>query len=116
MIYSENEDYAELRTKYIFDRNNINQFKERITDNLSRGQFDDILKDIDSKDSNIEHIILKCQRLLLESSDCCRKTYTTGLPRDKPWFDDICKYMKTQKKKTLRQFRRAKNCRKSEQI
>ena len=32
MIYSENEDYAELRTKYIFDRNNINQFKERITD------------------------------------------------------------------------------------
>ena len=84
MVYSENEDNAELRTKYIFDRNNINQFKERITDNLSRGQFDDILKDIDSKDSNIEHIILECQGLLLESSDCCRKTYTTGLPKDKP--------------------------------
>ena len=108
IAYSENEEAPELRTRYIFDQNNINKYKLSIQDNLNSGKLDEILKDIESRDSNIEQILRKCQNLLLESGDCCRKTYTTRLIKNKPWFNGTCKSMKAEKNRALRQYRQSR--------
>ena len=108
IAYSENEEAPELRTRYIFDQNNKNKYKQSIQDNLNSGKLDEILKDIESRDSNIEQILRKCQNLLLESGDCCRKTYTTRLIKNKPWFNGTCKSMKAEKNRALRQYRQSR--------
>ena len=69
---------------------------------------DELLKDIESGDSNIDQIIEKCQKLLLESGECCRKIYPTGISKNKPWFNDICKNLKAEKNKTLKQYRQSR--------
>ena len=65
---------------------------------------DELLKDIESGDSNIDQIIEKCQKLLLQSGECCRKTYPTRISKNKPWFNDICKNLKAEKNKILKQY------------
>ena len=104
----EYEDNPQFRTRYIFDQINIDQYKQSIQNSLNTGKLDELLKDIESGDSNIDQIIEKCQKLLLESGECCRKTYPTGISKNKPWFDDICKNLKAEKNKTLKQYRQSR--------
>ena len=90
---------------YIFDQNNINYYKQSIQDNLNSVKLNEIIKDIESGDSNIEQIIKKCQNLLLVSGSCCRKTNKALLSKDKPWLNYTCRHMKAEKNESLRHYR-----------
>ena len=94
--------------RYDFSNSNIANYRKSLEDSLKSGKMAELLSDIYSKEADINNIISKCQTLLIDNSENCRKQYRKCELKHEPWFNSECKTLKQGKTKSLREYRKAK--------
>ena len=105
---SVNQRATSSRLRYDFSNSNIANYRKSLEDDLKSGKMAELLSDIYSKEADINHIISKCQTLLIDNSENCRKQYRKCELKHEPWFNSECKTLKQGKTKSLREYRKAR--------
>lgn len=100
---------TQTSTRYCFDAIDIVIYKLSVQDTLTAGKMNEIINEIASTESDINSIIKKCPKLLIGSSECCRKTYANKQSKHNPWFDVRYRRLKVDKSKLLKRYRKTRS-------
>ena len=101
---SVNKSTTSPTVRYKFSTTNIANYRNLLEDDLKSGKMAEIINEIDSSESDINHIITKCQTLLIDNSGHCRKRYRKYESKHEPWFNSECKSLKQEKNRSLREW------------
>ncbi|MEW8548220.1 MAG: endonuclease/exonuclease/phosphatase family protein [Candidatus Thiodiazotropha sp.] len=106
---TDKSDEDTVKTKYIFNNETIEQFRDSLVSLLSENMVQNLCSMIDNHLIHINDILKEFQDILKTCSSGCLQNKRFSKCKQPKWFDAECKTLKAEKYKCLKQFRRSQN-------
>ncbi|MEW8542874.1 MAG: reverse transcriptase family protein, partial [Candidatus Thiodiazotropha sp.] len=109
-VHTYNEDHdGYIRTKYVFNDENILEFREALNSKLTNTFVSELSGNINSIDTDVNDILKVLIEVLKSCATSCKKTFRSRNYEQPKWFDDDCKYLKAEKYRLLKRYRRSQS-------